>query len=437
MTKKTQLARTIGFWSLFLYGVGDILGAGIYGLVGRAAGEMGRAVWLGFLVSMIAAGLTGLSYASLGSRYPKAAGAVFSVARAYKNGFVSYLVGMALLASGLTSMATASRAFAGYFSGLVAALPMPVIIAGFAIALTAIVFWGIKESLYANAVCTVIELTGLLVVIVVGASYLGSVNYLDATTVANPTGDITIPLIMGGAVLTFYSFVGFEDIMNVAEEVKNPQRNLPLALLLAVGVASAVYILISLVAVSVMSPAELAASKQPLVDVVARAAPWFPTPLFSTVALFAVANTALLNFIMGSRLLYGMSNQGLFPSFFSAVHKQRRSPHRTVILVGLLLIVLAFSGDISTLAKATSVLLLLCFTLVNSALVVLHKDRVKGSFEIPRAIPILGALVCVALLTQSSSAEWIVAGSLLALITVLYFLMRPSAKALNALGNLD
>jgi amino acid transporter len=263
------------------------------------------------------------------------------------------------------------------------------------------------------------------------------VNYLDATTAANPAGDITLPLIMGGAVLTFYSFVGFEDIMNVAEEVKNPQRNLPLALLLAVGVASAVYILISLVAVSVMSPAELATSKQPLVDVVARAAPWFPTPLFSAVALFAVANTALLNFIMGSRLLYGMSNQGLFPSFFSAVHKQRKSPHRTVVLVGLLLIVLAFSGDISTLAKATSVLLLLCFTLVNSALVVLHKDRVKGSFEIPRAIPILGALVCVALLTQSSAAEWLVAGSLLALITVLYFLMRPSAKALDALGSLD
>src|SRR5687768_12517955 len=146
-----RLKRTIGLVALTLYGIGDILGAGIYGLVGRAAGEMGSAAWLGFLISMGAAGLTGLSYASLGSRYPKAAGAVFAVSRAFRKGFLSYGVGLALLASGLTSMATASRAFAGYLSGFFSGVPIPLLIIGFALGLTFIVFWGIRESLWANA----------------------------------------------------------------------------------------------------------------------------------------------------------------------------------------------------------------------------------------------------------------------------------------------
>ncbi len=437
-TTNVTLARRIGFFSLLLYGVGDILGAGIYGLVGKAAGEMGSAAWLGFLISMVAAGLTGLSYASLGSRYPKAAGAVFATSRAFRNGFLSYVVGLALLASGLTSMATASRVFAGYFSGLVFSLPIPLIIVGFALVLTFIVFWGIRESLWANAVCTVIELSGLLLVILVGVSFLGDVSYLDATTEHNPSGQLSFPLLLSGAVLTFYSFIGFEDILNVAEEVKEPRRTIPIALLAAVGISSTIYMLISLIAVSVIPAAELAQSKQPLVDVVAKAAPWFPSSLFSVIALFAVANTALLNFVMGSRLLYGMSAQGLFPAFFSRVHEQRRSPHRTVLLVGGILMILAFSGDISSLARATSVLLLLCFVVVNISLFVLSKkDKIAGAFEVPRFVPVLGALVCLAMLTRAKSEELMIAGSLLVVIVVLYFLMRPTDEAIRTMGDLE
>jgi amino acid transporter len=425
----SRLKRRIGLVALTLYGIGDILGAGIYGLVGRAAGEMGSAAWLGFLVSLVAAALTGLSYASLGSRYPRAAGAVFVTSRAFGLTFLSYGVGLALLASGLTSMATASRAFAGYFAGLLGG-PSPLIILGFAAVLTFIVFWGIRESLWANAVCTSIEVSGLLLIIVCGVSFLGAANYLDAITPANPSGQITLPLMLGGAVLTFYSFIGFEDLLNVAEEVKNPRKTLPRALLLALSSASLIYILISLIAVSVIPAADLAQSGQPLVDVAKRVAPWLPPPLFSVIALFAVANTALLNFIMGSRLLYGMSNQGLFPSPFSKVHASRGTPHRAVLLVGGVLVVLAFAGDISVLARATSVLLLLCFIAVNLSLVVLkHRDKIAGAFEIPRAIPLLGAVVCLAMLTQTRAREWMIAGTLLGVITVLYFVMKPSSVA--------
>ncbi|RYZ82726.1 MAG: amino acid permease, partial [Proteobacteria bacterium] len=169
-----SLKRNIGLVALTLYGVGDILGAGIYGLVGKAAGQMGNAVWLAFLTSMIAAGLTGLSYASLGSRYPNAGGASFVTNRAYNKAWLAYGVGLAVLASGLTSMATATRVFSGYLQALVGGeVPLPVYIVGFAVVLALIVYRGIRESMMANAVCTIIELCGLAIVIIFGMKYVG------------------------------------------------------------------------------------------------------------------------------------------------------------------------------------------------------------------------------------------------------------------------
>lgn len=426
------LKRSIGLLGLTFYGVGDILGAGIYGLVGKAAGEMGAAIWLAFLVSMIAAGLTGLSYASLGSRYPRAGGAAYVTFRASGSGFLSYLVGLAILASGLTSMATAARVFAGYLSAFLPALPVLAAALGFALLLAGIVFWGIRESLLANIICTVIELSGLLLILAVGLPYLGSVDYLDATTRSNPSGELGLSLVLTGAVLTFYSFVGFEDILNIAEEVKDPQRTLPRGLLLAVLIASLIYIGISLVAVSVIPPQTLAQSHQPLVDVVREAAPWFPVRLFGVIALFAVANTALLNFVMSSRLLYGMSNQGLVPGALAQVHRRRRTPHVAILAVLGLFMILIVSGDIAALARSTSVLLLLCFTVVNTALLVLQRrERIDGAFEVPTAVPLLGALVCVVMLTQAKAQELLIAGALLVGITALYWLMRPQPQAIE------
>lgn len=435
----THLARNVGLLSLTLYGVGDILGSGIYGLVGKAAGEMGSAVWLAFLVSMIAAGLTGLSYASLGSRYPRAGGAAYSTYRAFKSGFLSYVVGLAVLASGLTSMATAARVFAGYLSGtgVLGDFPVWIIAFVFSILVALLVFRGIRESLMANGVFTLVEVGGLLLILVVGASYLGSVDYFDATTVTNPTGELGLSLVLSGAVLTFYSFVGFEDMLNVAEEVKEPRKTMPRGLLLAVGISSLIYMGISLVAVSVIPAAELAQSKQPLVDVVAKAAPGFPTPLFSVIAMFAVANTALLNFVMGSRLLYGMARNGLVPSALGRVHPKRRTPALAVLAVWCLFVVLILSGDISSLAKATSVLLLSCFTIVNIALIVLKRaEKIPGSFEVPSFVPALGAMICLALLFRAGSAELMTAGGILAVIVVLYFVMKPQPQAIEHMDEL-
>lgn len=422
-----KLERNVGLIALMLYGVGDILGSGVYGLVGKAAGEMGSAVWLAFFVSMIAAGLTGLSYASLGSRYPRAGGAAYVTYRAYRNGFLSYIIGLAVLASGLTSMATSARVFSGYFTGLLApSIPIALVAVVFSGLVALIVFRGIRESLIANGAFTLIEVSGLIFILIVGAPYLGEVNYLDATTAANPSGEIGPSLVLAGAVLTFFSFVGFEDMWNVAEEVKNPQKTIPRAMMLAVLISSIIYMGVSLVAVSVIPAADLSQSNQPLVDVVAKAAPWFPIGIFSVVAMFAVANTALLNFVMGSRLLYGMSRHGLMPKPLGKVHAGRHTPHIAIFAIWIIYVLLILSGDISSLAKSTSVMLLSVFTVVNIALVILkRREKFEGTFEVPTFVPIMGAGVCLLLLANAKAAELMTAGLIISVSIGLYFLMRP------------
>lgn len=426
-----KLQRNIGPIALTLYGIGDILGAGIYGLVGKATGHLGNAAWMAFVISVIGAGLTGLTYASLGSRYPRAAGASYITGLAFRKDWLAYGVGLAVLSSGLVSMATATRIFSGYFQALVGeSIPFGVVMAGFAIGLALIVFRGIRESMWVNAICTMIELGGLLIIIAFGAKFIGSVNYFDATVPTNLSGEIGPTLLLTGAVLTFYSFIGFEDILNVSEEVKNPETTLPIGLISAVAITSIIYVIISLVAVSVIPAAELAQSKEPLVDVVRKTAPWFPSPVYSVIAMFAVANTALLNFIMSSRLIYGMADQKLLPGFLSKVHEKRQTPHVAVGVVFVILMILANSGDVSVLAKSSSVLLLTCFVLMNVSLVILkrRKDEPKASFEIPMIIPILGILSCSIMLAHAQWPELKIAGIILTAIAALYFL-SPKAKS--------
>lgn len=424
-----QLQRHLGLTFLILYGVGDILGAGVYGLVGKAAGQMGYAVWLAFLASMCAAGLTGLSYASLGARYPKAGGAAFITLEAFGKPFLSYLIGLAVLTSGLTSMATATRVFAGYFNGRFPQVDVEVVMLVFIVVFAAVVFRGIKETMWANVVCTLTEVGGLLFIIFVGAPYVGGegISYLNAQTTDNPEGLITLPLLLSGAILTFYSFIGFEDILNVSEEVKDPKKNLPIGLLAAVGISSLIYMLISITAVSVVPPMELASSKQPLVDVVVKAAPWMPPSIYSFISMFAVTNTFLLNFVMGSRLLYGMAHQGLVPAALGKVHAKRQTPYVAIFVVLAIVLVLAFSGDVTSLARATSVILLTCFTMVNVALVVFHRKKTdwEGAFRVPTFVPILGAVICIAMLTQAEREEALIAGSIILVIAVLYVVLRP------------
>lgn len=436
----TTLARTMGLGALVVYGVGDMLGSGIYALMGKAAGQMGNAIWLAFVASMLAAVLTGLSYASLGSRYPRAAGAAYVTHRAYGLAFLSYMVGLAVMASGITSMATQSRAFTGYFERLAGQTPAWVVILLFIGGLTLVNFWGMRESNWLNIVCTTIEVSGIAIIIVVGLRAWGSVNYLETppTAAGAPTA-LGLPLVLQGAALTFFSFIGFEDMINVVEEVKDPRRNFPRAVMIALATVTVIYIAAAVSAVSVVPHAELAASKEPLVEVVRRAAPAFPTLLFTGISLFAITNTALLNYIMGSRLAYGMARQGLLPAVLGTIHPVRRTPHIAIFVLMLLALALALSVDLSNLARATSSLLLFVFMIVNGALIVLQRrpSEPKGQFEVPSLIPLLGILVCGALLVNQPPEALQIAGLLLVGIALLYFVLRPRAISEETLAEID
>jgi basic amino acid/polyamine antiporter, APA family len=454
-----QLIRTMGLFSLVVYGVGDMVGAGIYATIGQAAGRLGNAVWLAFVVSMVAALLTGMSYASISSRYPRAAGAAYVTNRAFRRPFLSYLVGLAVCASGMTSMATSSNAFANAFHKLIdpsarfAWIPW-LLLVGFLLAITCLNLWGIRESLWGNLVCTAVEIGGLVLVVVLGIRYWGGTNFLDIPT---PTGSSDTPagpwrlptLVMGAAVLTFFSFVGFEDMLNVGEEVKDPTRTMPRGILLALLITMVVYITVSLTAVATVPYAALAKHPAPLELISQEVAPWLPKNTYTFITMFAVANTALINYIMGSRLLYGMARHGLVPAPLARVHATRRTPHVAILVLGFLVLILALCGRIQigegaarvspvrVLADSTALLLLGCFCVVNSALIVLQRrpGEAKGRFEVPSIVPALGVLVCLALiasrvLTRNAQGEYELRAPLIAagvgtFIAILYVIMRP------------
>jgi APA family basic amino acid/polyamine antiporter len=426
-----KLHRSIGPTQLALYGLGSMLGAGIYGLIGQAAGLAGNAVWMAFIASLVVALLTALSYASLISRYPRAAGAAYVTQRAYGIPLLSFVVGIAVVCSGLTSVATQSRVLAANIAQWFGWTQIPVewLAVGFLLLLAGITFRGIRESMWVNVLCTLIEASGLLIVIAVGFSYWGSVNLLEV-----PTGlgnDALFLIILNGAILTFFAFLGFEDTINVAEECKNPETTLPIGLIAAMVAAALLYIAVAITAVSVVPYGELAKAPSPLTAVVGKAAPNFPAWVFTFITVFAVANTALVNYVTASRLIYGMSRQGLLPSLLGRVHATTKTPHYAIGILFVVLAGLALWGTIGNLAAATVLLLLTVFCVVNAALVVLQRrgGEKKGKFEVPAIVPILGAIACAVLIAvRVTTGDWrapALAGALIALTFLLYFFMRP------------
>ena len=433
------LARTMGLFALVVYGVGDMVGSGIYGTVGKAAAQTGNAVWLAFLVAMVAALLTGLSYASIASRYPRAAGAAYVTHRAFHLPFLSYVVGLAVTASGLTSMATNTNIFAGNLAPFVGLKEAPWLVAlGFLLLMTGLNFWGIRESMWVNLLFTAIEVGGLLFIVAVGARYWGGdVNYFETPPRPDGSAGLTAAGLLSGSVLAFFAFLGFEDMLNISEEVKDPRRTMPRGMIIALVCVALLYVSVSVTAVSVVPYKELAAAGAPLAAITAKAAPWLPRWVYPALTMFAAANTMLINYIMGSRLLYGMARQGLMPAALGRVHARRKTPHVAILALLIVVTVLALAGAVTDLAAATALLLLCCFVVVNGALVVLKRraGEPPGGFEVPLAVPVLGAVVCGALVvarltTRNSQGalEWkapLIAAGLLAVIVVLYAVRRP------------
>lgn len=425
-SESESLKRVFGLTTLVIYGVGDILGAGIYAVVGKIAGLSGSMVWASFVVAMLVAALTALSYAELGSRLPKSGGVAYFVHAAFQREWLSMLVGWLMFCTCLVSMATLSIAFAGYLNAFLPTIPTWAIVLALFAGLTFVNFRGMKESSALNILCTAMEVSGLIIVILVATAFVGGGN---APTVTNTLPDgsaIGATAILQGAALAFYAFIGFEDIVNVAEEVKNPQQNVPRAILIALSIAGVIYIVVSWLATQVLTPAELGASSAPLLEVVRRAQPNFPAVVFTVIALFAVLNTALLNFVTASRLLFGMAREGLLPAWLGKLHPERLTPYRTFLVILPIAIVLALSGTLQFLAGTTATLIMVMFCLVNVALLIIKRRQPlnPGGLRVPSLIPAVALLSNLILIAFASQASHILALTFVAIGLVLIGLQR-------------
>jgi len=386
---------------LFFFVLGDVLGSGIYALVGAIALAVGGATWSAFVVAIAFALLTALSYAELVTKYPRAAGAALYVNRAFESRFLTFLVAFCLVAAGISAAGALASAFAPYFQTF-ANVPLLLVAGVFVLALGLINFRGISESVWVNLTMSVIEITGLVIVLVVGAAVLaGGDADLQRPFEFAGSGNPVL-LAFGGATLAFFAMIGFENAANVAEETRNPSRAYPIALLGGIFTAGVIYLVVSFVASMVVPTGTLANSDRALLEVVRAVNVPGLEPLFAVIALAAITNTALVALIMASRVLYGMAQEGVMPRILARVHRTRRTPWISILLTTALTVALlvgAGSGGAATLASATVVFILLIFILVNLSVLFLRRDRVEHRhFTTPTPLPVLGIVVCVGLL---------------------------------------
>ncbi|KAD3632937.1 APC family permease [Arthrobacter yangruifuii] len=430
-TEKTSpgLKRAVGVPLLFAFIVGDTLGAGIYTLVGTMASDVGGAIWLPLLIALVVALLTAATYAELITKYPHAGGAARYADRAFGIPYVSFLVGFLMMASGITTAAALANAFAGdYLTALIDVPAAPAAVV-FIILLTLINLRGVKESLAANLIASIIEVTGLVIVIVVCAIVFASGNGEPSRLLEFAPDVPPLQGAFAASIVAFFSFLGFEAAANMAEEVRNPSKAYPRALFGAICTAGVVYLLIALGAVIVMDPTELAESTGPLLAVVAASGVGIPPGLFSIIALIAIANGALLFMVMASRVGYGLAEADLLPRAFSRVLPGRRTPWVSIVVVAGLTIVLTLTGNVATLAETTVLLLLLVFLSANVSVLVLKKDKVDHDhFSAPRFMPVLAIIASIALLTQQSAAIWLSAAVYVAIGSLLFLAARAGRK---------
>ncbi len=443
----TELKRAIGPKLLLLFIVGDILGTGVYALTGQVAAEVGGAAWLPFLIAFAVALVTAFSYLELVTKYPQTAGAALYVHKAFGIHFVTFIVCFVVMCSGITSASTASRAFAANLAagiGVELSNSAVMLIAmAFMLLVMAVNFRGVSESVKANVVLTLIELSGLVMVILIGFWFIagGNADWGQVVLFETP-GDKSLLLSVSTATsLAFFAMVGFEDSVNMAEETKDPSRIFPKVMLTGLGITAVIYVLVSICAVAIVPIGDLADNETPLVTVVNTAAPDFPIGgLLPYISMFAVANSALINMMMASRLLYGMSKQGVLPGFLGKVHRKRQTPWASIVFTTALSLVLIGyvslspeSPIVAVLGGTTSLLLLTVFALVNVVVLVLRRDTVShGHFRAGTVLPIVGVVACLWLVLPVSSGrgaeQYTIAGGLLAIGVVLWLVTFVSRR---------
>jgi basic amino acid/polyamine antiporter, APA family len=405
MEQPEELARAISAPMLFFYVLGDVLGSGIYALIGVMAAQVGGAFWTSFVIGVVAAMLTGFAYAELITKYPHAAGAAMYTSRAFDNRFFTFLVAFCMVAASLAAAGALALAFGGYFLELlvsIVSLPLLLTALVFILVLAFINYRGISESVRLNLAMSVTEISGLALVLVVGVVVLfaGEADF-GRPFEFNEGGNPAL-LALAGATLAFFAMTGFENAANVAEEVHNPSRVYPLALLGGMASAGIIYLIIAFIASMVAPTGRIAGSDVALLEVVRQGMPAFPGWLFAIIACIAVTNTCLVALITNSRIMYGMAREGVVPRIFARTHQSRRTPWVAIVFttaIALIMIVGVGEQGVNTLASATVAFLLAVFTLVCLCALVLRRDSVSQEhYTAPTAILGIGVVVNVALL---------------------------------------
>ena len=400
---KPELKRRISLFGVTVYGIGNVLGAGIYALIGEVVGITGNFSWLAFIIASVTGALTGLSYAELSSMFPKSAAEFVYTEEAFKIRVLSFLLGWIIIFSGILSAATVALGFAGYLANLIG-IPSIILVVIFAIILIVILslinFIGIRASTWTNIIFTLIEASGLILIIIIGIPFLGTVNYFVL-----PLGG-SFGAVFSAVALIFFAYIGFEDIANIAEEVKEPTRNLPRAIIYSIIITTVLYCLTAISIVSILPFEDIASSSAPLSDVVSEILGPVGGILMSFIALFATANTVLIMMIVTSRMMYGMARDKALPEALSKVSPKFRTPALAVLVTMILTLIPLFLGDISIVANATVFGVLITFFLVNLSLIVLRKKKpeLERPFKqkpnvswIP-IVALLGCIVCFSLL---------------------------------------
>lgn len=389
MVKTKRLKRSLSLPLVTLYGLGNILGAGIYVLVGKVAGSAGYGTTMSFLIAMFVAALTAFSYMELAGRFPVSASVSVYLHEAFGKRWLSMLIGLAMVAGGIASAAALAQGFAGYLNSFIA-VPTFVAAAGLLVLLGLLAIKGIGESAKVAAIFTLVEITGLLLVVWAGRGAIAHVTPADIFHIDPKFG---MSGVIAGSFLAFYAFIGFEDMVNVAEEAKNPRRTMPLGILFSLILSTILYLLVVIVATKVVAPAELAKSSAPL-SLVYEQSGANHAVILSVIGITAAINGVVVQVIMGSRILYGLAKQGWLNHELAEVNGQTKTPVvSTVLVVGLMIVATAVLPLVS-LAKVTSLLILSIFTLVNAALFVIKRRKPKhtGYISVPRFIPGVGAL---------------------------------------------
>ncbi len=405
LAKMPPLRRTLGAFRLTLYGLGTILGAGIYVLTGEVAGAAGMAAPLAFLAASVVAGFTALSYAELASRIPLSAGEAAFVEHGLQNRWLAACSGWGIAFTGILSAAAITNGFHGYLTQLLPISRIPTITV-VVLLMTLVASRGVNMAVGAAVFVTLLEIAGLGLVILLAGHHLSALP--DRWTELLPPPEwSSLGGILIGAHIAFFAFIGFEDIVNMAEEVRQPSRNLPRAILLSIGISTLLYFLITTIAVLAVPPDQLAGSSAPFAMILADRGPSVHA-MISIISMVAVINGALIQIVMTSRLLYGMANQRLAPRLLRSVHGRTRTPIKATFAAGTTILLLALALPLLSLAKFASTVTLFVFALVNFSLLVLRRreatsppGKKSNHLTCPPWIPLVGFLLCIIFLTLS------------------------------------